>query len=154
MNRSRVSYEENSMPPSSIKRPKSAHQTSKRKHKMTYSFGGQNTTGGGNKMVSFEAQSRKRSSSRGRKVKTASRKSHTKESPMRSTLNDHSRTTKADTFLNHTAQAPLRHSPPRVEHMNAGIGHGIENQSAQAIREQAAFRASLTPYGPASSTKK
>jgi hypothetical protein len=33
LNRSRASYEECSMPPSSIKRPKSAHNTSKRKHK-------------------------------------------------------------------------------------------------------------------------
>jgi hypothetical protein len=75
VNRSRVSCDESSMPPSSIKRPKSAANSGKRKNKMTYTFGSQNATGSENKNVTFEAKSRKRSSSRGRTAKVASRRS-------------------------------------------------------------------------------
>lgn len=67
-----------------------------------------------------------------------------KESPMRSSHMDHSRTTNAETYtyLNNTGhptdflhQAPLRPSPTRAEQLNTGFGQGIHCESTRAIRE-------------------
>lgn len=73
-------------------------------------------------------------------------RSSLKGSPVRSSLNDNSRTTNAETYtyLNNTGhptdflhQAPLRQSPARAEQLNTGFGHGIHCESTRAIREQA-----------------